>query len=860
MNNASPSEWKRMEPSTTAGIADTQAASPRITEEAIAWMQEKRGISRETLASLGVGSSTALFPNVGERLPAIYFKYGEHWKARSFPDKNFVTSKGFIGQFWNLESVLHYNSQEVFIVEGELDALSLVEAGVPLDRVLSIPNGAKQEPSADPHSQRGYVYVLDALSKGLNRAKKIVWCGDTDSPGLALRTDMVALFGAAKFYFVEWPDGYKDANDVLLGEGAAFLLDWVCNHKPWPVDGVYRINELPEPPPLTLWDPGFPEWESKVKLSPSLISVVTGQPNHGKTTLFQQIWYQVVKRYDLVACMATFETRAKPHVRRQLRTLICGKKEYDLSDEEKKKADDWISEHYVFLEHPDRTPTLEWFLDRATVAVVRYGAKIIQLDPWNRLEGARGRNESETDYIARCIRALSNFALEFSCHVQIVAHPAKMDGIRRNTPPSLEDISGCYSDDTEVLTRRGWLLHKDVTTDDWVACFDLAEQTMRWEMPSQIWQYKYKGPMNRHKYCGGDLLVTPNHRMVIKPQWDAPKASRPRGGPPVKYSHGFWQFIPSENLFGGKWFVPQSALWSDDSQISSETVALDKGYESSAFWEYVGWWIAEGCIVSGGLDICQSEGASADKIKRLISALGFDGTHSRQRPTGKGKKSIWRFRVKARSHPSLAGWFGANCGAGAQNKKIPDEAWGLSRRLKRLLFDGLMAGDGHAHRAGWSYSTISPRLADDVQRLAIELGYTAQKRTLPLSPIRQHRQGFQVNINARSQSSLHPYRNSTRVDYDGVVWCLTVPTGAYVTRRNGWASICGNSKHWENMVDQGFVVHRPEIFDGVNRKTEANLYHRKARFEELGYPCKLALDYKLDTNRYVSADYKIGCE
>jgi twinkle protein len=57
------------------------------------------------------------------------------------------------------------------------------------------------------------------------------------------------------------------------------------------------------------------------------------------------------------------------------------------------------------------------------------------------------------------------------------------------------------------------------------------------------------------------------------------------------------------------------------------------------------------------------------------------------------------------------------------------------------------------------------------------------------------------------------------------------------------------------MVDQGFLVHRPEIFDGGNRKTEAVLYHRKARFEELGYPCKLTLDYALTKGRYVSTDY-----
>ena len=77
----------------TAGTVDGQAAGPRLTEEAVAWMLEKRAISLETLVSLGVGSSTAFFGDAGKSLPAIYFKYGEHWKARSFPDKHFTASK-----------------------------------------------------------------------------------------------------------------------------------------------------------------------------------------------------------------------------------------------------------------------------------------------------------------------------------------------------------------------------------------------------------------------------------------------------------------------------------------------------------------------------------------------------------------------------------------------------------------------------------------------------------------------------------------------------------------------------------------------------------------------------------------------
>jgi twinkle protein len=163
-------------------------------------------------------------------------------------------------------------------------------------------------------------------------------------------------------------------------------------------------------------------------------------------------------------CIASFETRAKPHFRRQLRTLLSGKLERDMSHEDERKADAWIEDRYFFLAHSDNRPTLEWFLDMAEVAVVRHGARIIQLDPWNRLDASRGRDESETEYIGRCLRALHSFAHDMNCHVQIVAHPAKMDGVRKDRTPTLEDISG--SKNWENMCDQGFVVHRPEIFED----------------------------------------------------------------------------------------------------------------------------------------------------------------------------------------------------------------------------------------------------------------------------------------------------------------------------------------------------------------------------------------------------------
>ena len=107
-----------------------------------------------------------------------------------------------------------------------------------------------------------------------------------------------------------------------------------------------------------------------------------------------------------------------------------------------------------------------------------------------------------------------------------------------------------------------------------------------------------------------------------------------------------------------------------------------------------------------------------------------------------------------------------------------------------------MEGDGCLRAEGrWSYTTVSPRLADDVQRLAISLGYSARIKVRPASKGNYDQRS--VMIGGRSRIALRP-RNIGRRSYDGKVYCLTVPTGAYLTRRNGYMGIAGNSAFWSN--------------------------------------------------------------
>ena len=67
-------------------------------------------------------------------------------------------------------------------------------------------------------------------------------------------------------------------------------------------------------------------------------------------------------------------------------------------------------------------------LDKSALQFERHlRAKIIQLDPWNRVEAMREGRETDAQYIERSLRQMHSFANDLGCHVQIIAHPAKMD-------------------------------------------------------------------------------------------------------------------------------------------------------------------------------------------------------------------------------------------------------------------------------------------------------------------------------------------------------------------------------------------------------------------------------------------------
>ena len=457
-------------------------------KEKVIQFAKKRGISQKTLTDLRCESGKGKYGN--RELESIVFGYydlkGErvNYKARAIEEKVFKQQKDGTQQFFNLDNVLKSkNLDTLYITEGEFDALALYESGFALDSILSVPNGAPASSVEEPENSRKYQYVLDGLELGLSKAKKYVLITDNDEQGRFLRNDLAGILGHGKCMFVDFPKGIKDVNELLIKLGKDEIQYFIKESlQAFPIEGVYNLDEIPEPSPITLWNPQFEGWHDKVMLGAGMVSVFTGYPGHGKTSFTIQMWAQICLSYKITVGMFMGETRVKPYVRRSLRTIFHKKLEFECTDQEKDSADWWIRDHFYFLNHPNNTPNFKWVCEKIRDMKARYGIGAFILDPFNKLEMPTFSGGSETQFIGRCLDDLTALAKVLDIHIMVLAHPAKPDQKVGASAPTAYSISG----------SAHWYNKPDHIFSLWRPQFTNDDGSRNTECKLTVWKTRYE--------------------------------------------------------------------------------------------------------------------------------------------------------------------------------------------------------------------------------------------------------------------------------------------------------------------------------------------------------------------------------
>lgn len=325
--------------------------------------------------------------------------------------------------------------EDLIITEGEMDCLSVLQSG--FSSVVSVPGGAPMKVSdgkIDPSEDKKFAFVWAAKSI-IDKAKRIILAVDNDSPGEALREELARRIGKAKCWMVDYPEGCKDLNDVLVNKGVAGVQDCLNNAHAYPIDGLFNadtffaeVDDLYTKGFGKGESTGYPELDEYFTIVPGQLSVITGFPSHGKSNFVDQLMVNIARAKDWKFMCASFENPPKSHLIK-LAEIYTNKPFFDgptprMTLEELAKAKSWIQEHFVFCDAAQSDTNLSNLLDRAQAAVQQIGIRGLVIDPYNYLSIDKYGTEAEG--ISDMLTKVNAFAKSNDVHVFFVAHPAKM--------------------------------------------------------------------------------------------------------------------------------------------------------------------------------------------------------------------------------------------------------------------------------------------------------------------------------------------------------------------------------------------------------------------------------------------------
>lgn len=376
-------------------------------------------------------------------IPYVWQGEAVNHKYRLTREKDFRMDQGAPLTLWNadvLSSPEVRGGAAVIVTEGELDGLAAIQSNFKF--TVSVPNGAPASTTEEPLEAKRYEW-FNRHQSDLDQVREFILATDADPAGYNLAADLAALFGPERCKFIEYPFPCKDLNEVLDEYGEGRVAEVLAAAKPYPIKGLYTIDDFPERGEVRSYSLGVKPLAGKIEIVPGTLTILTGYANMGKSSLMNSIIGHQL-RYNFPVCVGSFETDVKPILVDGLRCAIMGCNKHDLKSVDTSDADEILRSRLRIISQAvdeDAEMTLEDLLEYCRVAVTRDGCKMIVIDPWNEIEHKRRNGENETDYISRALRAIKRFAKQYDVAFWIVAHPTKpQEGAKKI--PGLYDISG----------------------------------------------------------------------------------------------------------------------------------------------------------------------------------------------------------------------------------------------------------------------------------------------------------------------------------------------------------------------------------------------------------------------------------
>jgi len=392
----------------------------------------------------------------------------------------------------------------------------------------------------------------------------------------------------------------------------------------------------------------------------------------------------------------------------------------------------------------------------------------------------------------------------------------------------------CYDANTRALTPHGFKYYWELKPGDTVFSLNFNTRQIEEAKISQVYAFDYEGELLHFKGSSYDLMVTPNHRMVVQ------TCHRTR-----------LRFEPVQDLLNLKEiYVPLPEPWSGLTSSPNKIISTTQPHNTSHavnlnakdFFYLLGLYLGNGCVYNWDVSASVRSSLSRDEYLQFVSRVQFgrfqvlihhqpqvktyevffaipQDDRARSNLEGILRKACIQYsttdltiRVSCRELYTLLAAFGTN----ALNKKIPDWVLKLPAENLRWLLYGLLDsnGSGHNPETGWVISTSSTHLAHQIPELCVKVGLWCSvirqgyRESYIKGKVVKSKPSYEIEVRYQSGRVTLDMSKVIRVWYKGKVWCPEVPSYEnLIVERNGKLIISGNTKYGDGGVDFLPIVH-----------------------------------------------------
>lgn len=325
---------------------------------------------------------------------------------------------------WQALSDEAFQKREVLICEGQIDAMTWTQWGIP---ALSIPNGS------------GMTW-METEWANLEVFKTIFLAFDNDDAGRAMLQKVIGRLGKHRVRIVRYPE--KDANAALLsGFTEVGAREAVEKAEYASVSHLVKASHFTEGTIEQFFPSGqelghyisqtkHDVLEYSFRFRPGELSVWTGVSSHGKSTLLNSAMLNLSSQTKRPSLIISLEMKPAKVLRRVI--LATGMEIANAGDVRRTMAsiDKWL----LFCDKIGKI-TREEVFEIMQYAVARYGVAHIALDSLMRVSGLEEDYPAQNEFITDLV----TFSRDSGAHIHLVAHPRKTSG---EAAPQAHEIKG----------------------------------------------------------------------------------------------------------------------------------------------------------------------------------------------------------------------------------------------------------------------------------------------------------------------------------------------------------------------------------------------------------------------------------